>query len=118
MYQNELEGKKGEAQEAQEAPALEWDGNHFRLWVFRGGDVGKISGVFTPKLLAEEWIHQHRLSGTLRAYPVNTGVYDWAVSQEVLVPKNDFERSPEFIADCVRASQEYYVYEGGKHYQP
>jgi hypothetical protein len=100
----------------QEAPAFEWDGNNYRLWVFRGGDVGKISGVFTTKLLAEEWIHQHRLSGTLRAYPVNMGVYDWAISREFLVPKNDFERSPEFIADCVRASQEYYVYEDGKRY--
>ncbi len=94
-------------------PTLEADEDNFIGWVFKGGEIGRTSAVFTSKSIAEEWISKHRLSGSLWAYPLNMGVYDWAINLGDLKPKNEFERSPEFIAGCVRACQRYYIYEDG-----
>jgi hypothetical protein len=95
-------------------PTLETQGDNFIVWVFIGGEIGKTSGVFTSKAIAEEWIAKHLLSGTLRAYPLNMGVYDWAVNEGIFKPRGEFECSPLFIAGYVTASQHYYVYENGK----
>ncbi len=46
------------------------------LWVFVSASQGFRfpGGVFSTRERAEEWIREHRLSGTLTLYPVDVGV--------------------------------------------
>ena len=83
------------------------------LWVFNGAGGRFPAGVFTAKELAERWIATHRLSGTLTAYPLDVGAYDWAVEAGLFTPKRDEHSSPEFIGTFTSASQEHFHYENG-----
>jgi hypothetical protein len=51
------------------------------VWVFNGESNRFPSSVFTNRDDAESWIRENNLSGTLTEYPLNIGVYDWAVRQ-------------------------------------
>jgi hypothetical protein len=84
------------------------------VWIFTGPKALFPSGVFTSRESAERWIQQHGLSGTLTAYPVNVGAYDWAVDNGRFAPKGAEQRSPEFIQRFSSASQEHYHYENGR----
>jgi hypothetical protein len=33
-------------------------------------------------LTAEKWIHKNRLTGTLTQYPLDVGIYDWAIDNQ------------------------------------
>jgi len=83
------------------------------IWIFNGPKSQFPSGVFTQRETAESWIRQHRLSGTLTAYPVDIGTYDWAVSAGHFKPERDDQRSAEFIQRFSSATQEHYHYEHG-----
>ena len=84
------------------------------VWIFTGPRAQFPSGVFTSREAAERWIRPHRLSGTLTAYPVDVGVYDWAVSVGHFAPTRNDQRAPEFIQRFSSASQEHYHYEDGE----
>jgi hypothetical protein len=81
------------------------------IWVFNGSRAQFPSGVFTQREIAEQWIHENRLNGTLTAYPLDIGTFDWAVSKGYFTPKRDDQRSSEFIQRFSSASQEHYHYE-------
>jgi len=81
------------------------------VWIFTGPKAQFPAGAFTGREAAERWIQQHRLSGTLTAYPVDVGVYDWAVAGGHFAPERDDQRSPEFIQRFSSATQEHYHYE-------
>ena len=83
------------------------------VWIFTGPKAQFPSGVFGARETAERWIEQNHLSGTLTAYPLDTGVYDWAVANGHFAPKRDDQRSPEFIQRFSSATQEHYHYENG-----
>jgi purine nucleoside permease len=83
-----------------------------RVWVFNGGG-GFPSGVFTTRELAEQWIERNHLTGTLTAYPLDMGVYDWTVASGYFRPKRDDQKTPHFIARFSSAAQEHYHYENG-----
>ena len=84
------------------------------VWVFNGGIKSNFpGGVFTKKELAEEWIRKNALTGTLTRYPLNIGVYEWAVSNGAFKPKRDDQRTPFFIGRFSSASQEHHHYEDG-----
>jgi hypothetical protein len=85
-----------------------------RVWIFKGQKAQFPSGAFSSREAAERWIHQHRLSGTLTVYPLDVGVYDWAVAAGHFAPKRDDQRAPEFIQGFSSASQEHYHYEDGR----
>ena len=83
-------------------------------WVFHS-DGGRFSaGVFTSRQVAEDWIKSRRLSGVLTLYPVDTGVYEWAVERRYFTPTKEQEASPEFIGSFTAANQEHYHYEDGE----
>lgn len=84
-----------------------------QVWVFNGTNALP-SGVFSSRVLAEEWIHNHRLTGILTQYPVDVGVYDWVQSQSVWAPKTDSQRSPLFVAQFTSAYLEHHHYTDGK----
>lgn len=84
-----------------------------RVWIFNGPKAQFPCGAFTSRELAESWIRQRRLSGTLTAYPLDVGVYEWVVGLGSFVPKREDQRSPEFIQIFSSAYQEHYHYEDG-----
>ena len=83
------------------------------VWIFTGPKAQFPAGAFTQREIAELWIRQHGLSGTLTAYPVDVGAFDWAVSAGHFTPKRDDQRSADFIQRFSSASQEHYHYEHG-----
>jgi hypothetical protein len=83
------------------------------VWVFNGAKSDFPSAVFTQKALAEEWIRKHRLTGTLTRYPLDMGVYEWALERKYFTPKKDEQRTPTFIGRFSAANQEHYHYEDG-----
>ena len=52
-----------------------------RIWVFQGDRGRGIGAVFGDLDGARSWIQRHRLDGSLSEYPMNTGLYDWALDQ-------------------------------------
>lgn len=79
------------------------------VWVFNGSGSFP-SGVFTSRDLAETWIRKHGLKGTLTAYPLDTGVYDWVIEKSYFTPKREDQKTPEFIGQFSSAYQEHYHY--------
>lgn len=83
------------------------------IWIFNGTKSQFPSGAFGNRETAEQWIQRYGLSGTLTAYPIDIGVYDWALAAGYFKPKRDDQRTPEFIQRFSSASQEHYHYENG-----
>ena len=83
------------------------------VWIFNGNNSNFPSGVFTNRELAEIWISTNNLSGILTLYPLDQGVYDWAIPNGLFQPKKEIENKPEFIQRFSSASQEHYHYENG-----
>jgi hypothetical protein len=83
------------------------------IWVFNGAGSGFPSGVFSQRKIAEAWIKTRALSGTLTCYPVDTGVYDWALQSGFFRPKNEEQQTAAFIQIFSSASQEHFHYEDG-----
>lgn len=84
------------------------------FWIFNGERSPLPSGVFSDLDQAEAWIAHQRLSGILSQYPVGTGVYEWAISQDHFTPERDDQKTPEFIAKFSCASLEHFHYLNGK----
>lgn len=83
------------------------------IYVFNGVKKGFPSAVFDNLQKAEEWINLNKLDGILTLYPINVGIYDWAVQSAYFIPKKDEQKSADFIANFSSASQEHYHYEAG-----
>lgn len=83
------------------------------VWVFNGEKTAFASGIFLDKALAEGWILENKLSGVLTLYPVNTGVYQWAIGKGFFTPKKCSQLEASFIGSFTTASQEHYHYENG-----
>lgn len=81
------------------------------IWVFHGAGGKFASAVFDVKEKAEAWIENNNLEGILTVYPLNYGVYDWALENEYFSPKNLAQSSPEFIQRFSSASLEHYHYD-------
>ncbi|UPK66734.1 hypothetical protein [Chitinophaga filiformis] len=83
------------------------------IWIFHGINGRFASGVFTERKLAEEWIFLHKLTGVLTAYPVNVGVFDWAIKSGVFKLQKEEHSNPEFVGKFTSAGQEHFHYENG-----
>ncbi len=84
------------------------------VWVFDGARSRFPSGVFRQRATAEEWIRKHKLTGTLTLYPLDVGVYEWAIERGFFQPRREDQRAPDFIQRFSSASQEHYHYENGQ----
>ncbi len=84
------------------------------IWVFSGSGGQIPSGVFSSKEKAEEWVRKHKLTGTLSRYPLDAGIYDWAISNAIFKVKKDLHKEPYFIQTFTSASQEHYHIEYGE----
>jgi hypothetical protein len=83
------------------------------IWIFNGTGSKFPSGVFAEKETAIAWISQHQLTGLLAKYPINVGLYDWALEMNYFKPRRDDQKSSEFIARFTCASLEHYHCESG-----
>lgn len=84
------------------------------IWIFNGNTNQFPSAVFTSPTAAEKWIKTHELTGTLTGYPVNTSVYDWAIAQEFFIPRDEHQKTSDFIANFSSAYLEHSHYENGE----
>jgi hypothetical protein len=84
------------------------------VWVFNGARACFPSGIFTDLDRAVRWIGEHGLTGTLTAYPLETGVYEWAIAEGSLRPRKPPQTTPEFIGRFTSASMEHHHYEDGR----
>jgi hypothetical protein len=82
------------------------------VWIF-SGPRGFSGGVFQSRELGAAWIQKHKLTGVLTKYPINVGVYDWAIANNLFRPLKEREFSPEFIARFTSASQDHFHFEDG-----
>jgi hypothetical protein len=83
------------------------------VWVFNVERSNFPGGIFSTRDGAEQWIRHHRLNGTLTRYPVDRGVYEWAIAGGLFTPKKPHHTEPEFIGGFTTASMEHYHYDGG-----
>lgn len=83
------------------------------IWVFHGTGAQFASGVFTSREGAAAWIASHRLTGVLTRYPLDQGVYEWAIENGVFTPNRPDQSSSAFIGRFTSASQEHYHFEEG-----
>jgi hypothetical protein len=84
------------------------------IWVFQNTLAGRFAGgLFTSVERAEEWIKKNRLSGVLTLYPVDVGVYEWAIDHGLFTPKKPHEHEAPFIGGFTTASQPHRHYEDG-----
>lgn len=84
------------------------------VWVFNGAEGRFSSGVFTSLDKAEEWIRKHKLAGILTEYPLDEGVYDWAIQNNFFEIKKDDQKGPAFIQGFTSANQDHFHYENGE----
>lgn len=77
------------------------------VWVFVGDRARWPSGVFTSREAAARWIAEHRLTGMITKYPVDAGVYDWAVQAGSFRPGKPKHSEPDFIGGFTTAAQEH-----------
>lgn len=83
------------------------------VWVFNGARSTFPSGVFKSKALAEEWIQKHSLTGTLTHYPLDVGMYEFAIETNRFSPKKPHHTTSEFIGQFSGGGLDHFHYEGG-----
>jgi hypothetical protein len=83
------------------------------IWIFHAENASFAGGAFSSLELAEDWISKHKLTGLLTAYPLDIGVYDWAIENGLFNPRGDKHISSKFIGEFTSASQQHYHYENG-----
>ncbi|MBQ4864236.1 hypothetical protein J8L98_21330 [Pseudoalteromonas sp. MMG013] len=88
------------------------------VWVFNRNNANFSGGIFSQLNLAEAWIIQNELTGILTKYPLDQGVLDWAVANDMhsIKPEKLAEKSkqPNFVGGFTTARQEHYHYENGQ----
>jgi len=84
------------------------------IWVFNGIQSSFPSGVFRNKESAEAWISGNLLTGTLTEYPVDTGMYDYAISMGHFEPSKLEHETPLFVGKFSGGGISHVHYEDGK----
>lgn len=84
------------------------------VWIFHGEGGRFGSAVFTNIDAAEDWIGKHKLTGLLTLYPLNIGVYDWAIENEFFETKTEKQKSSQFIQGFTSAAQDHFHYENSE----
>ncbi len=80
------------------------------VWVFNGGGTFP-AGVFSSRQQAESWIAKHGLTGVLTKYPLDVGVYEWALASGSFKPTRPDQKEARFIGRFSSASLEHDHYE-------
>ena len=73
------------------------------------------SAVFVTRVLAEEWIRKHSLTGTLTQYPLDQGMYEYAIAAGHFSPRKPEHTTSEFIGRFSGGGLDHFHYEDGVH---
>ena len=84
------------------------------VWVFNGAMARFPSGLFFSLENAKNWIKKNKLTGVLTKYPIDIGVYDWAIEHDLFIPKEDKHKHPSFIGSFTSASMDHYHFLDGE----
>jgi hypothetical protein len=84
------------------------------VWIFVGEDARFPAGAFDSVDKARAWIAANSLSGVLTAYPLDEGVYDWAMRLG-LVTGRALERRGDarFVGSFSTAVQDHFHFTNG-----
>lgn len=85
-----------------------------QVWVFQGEGAVNPAAVFSSQFVAEVWIENHNLTGLLTGYPLDSSVYDWAVSNSFFRPDKSHQLSPKFISRFTSAHLPHFHFVEGK----
>lgn len=83
------------------------------VWVFNSAGAKFPGAVFISYDKALNWIAEHKLSGVLTLYPLDTGVFEWAVKEGHFVPNENKHLNPSFIGGFTTASQSHFHFIDG-----
>ncbi|MCH2043649.1 MAG: hypothetical protein MK212_05865 [Saprospiraceae bacterium] len=87
------------------------------IWVFNAACSRYSGGNFENLADAEHWIQQNKLTGVLSKYPLNMGVLDWAIANDIVNMKPEKlalkQKDPNFVGGFTSASMEHHHYENG-----
>jgi hypothetical protein len=84
------------------------------VWVFNGDGGRFAGGIFTSRDRAETWISDNKLNGLLTRYPLDVGVYEWAIAAGLFTAKKPDHSTARFIGSFTTASQTHDHYEHGE----
>ena len=83
------------------------------VWIFNGMQSSFPSGVFKTKETAEAWISKFSLTGTLTEYPVDVGMYDYAIAEGHFEPQKPEHSTALFIGKFTGGGIDHFHYEDG-----
>lgn len=87
------------------------------VWVFNNNKSNFSGGIFLSKDLAETWISRYNLTGILTQYPLNIGVLDYLIKEDLVGMRNEtierVKNDPNKIGGFTSASLIHYHYENG-----
>lgn len=83
------------------------------VFIFNGAGAQFPGAVFSEYGIAVNWIKKHSLTGVLTSYPIDTGVYDWAIEQGSFKIEQDHHKESKFIQKFTSASLKRYHFEDG-----
>jgi hypothetical protein len=83
------------------------------VWIFNGNQSPFPSGVFKSKESAELWISKWGVTGTLTEYPVDMGMYDYAISKGQFRPSKPEHETAFFIGKFSGGGIDHAHYELG-----
>lgn len=81
------------------------------VWLFNAPQSQFPGAVFSSVERATAWIAKYRLTGVLTAYPVDEGVYDWAIAAGVF-PASKLVNA-RFVGSFTSAHQEHHHFIDG-----
>ncbi|MCY0969092.1 DUF7710 domain-containing protein [Chryseobacterium wangxinyae] len=85
-----------------------------QVFVFNGEESNFPSGIFTTLEKAKVYIEKYSLSGILTQFPIDIGIYDWAIQKDFFSVKNEYQKEPRFIERFSCASIEHFHFKNGK----
>lgn len=83
------------------------------IWVFTGANARFPAAIFSSAEQARIWIHEAKLSGVLTRYPVDVGVYDWAIENQLFKVTDEKHMTPYFIERFTSAGMTHFHFENG-----
>ncbi len=81
-------------------------------WVFKSEGTHGVGAIFLDLTKAEDWISKHSLSGILLCYPVDEGVFDWAL-REGRIKKKFAASASKHIIGAFCSGLHHYHYDNG-----
>ncbi|OWL98346.1 hypothetical protein CBQ26_02600 [Deinococcus indicus] len=84
------------------------------IWVFHAEGAALASGAFSTREQAELWIRRHGLTGLLTSYPLDEGMYDWAVAHTPFRPRRADQTTPTFIGRFTSGYRPHEHYRDGR----